>query len=272
MNNLNKFGLPQALAGGTSRSVYEVPTDFVDLPSQGKFYAKDSPLYGLEQVEIKYMTAKEEDYLMSPALQKSNLAIDRVIDSLLVDKRIKAKDLLVGDKTAVLLNIRKNAFGDDYEFSYNCTNCGEENREKESFANLKIKEIKENESCSFTENGTVLIKLPKSNNIIEMKFLKGEEEAAIEQVVQKRISNNLSPEALITRYRFMIVSINGNPSLEGITSFIETMPVKDSLFLRTRYSEMNPNISFNYSSECKKCGFVNEGGVPIMADFFWPKL
>ena len=70
----------------------------------------------------------------------------------------------------------------------------------------------------------------------------------------------------------MIVSVNGNDSVEAIVSFINAMPIMDSLFLRTRYAEINPNLEFNYSTECAKCGFTNEGGVPISANFFWPEL
>ena len=94
MSGVNKFGLPNIPGGNVNfsrSSVYQVPTDFVELPSQGKFYPKDSPLYGVEKLEVKYMTAREEDLLVSPALRKEGIAIDRVIDSLIVDKRIQTK-------------------------------------------------------------------------------------------------------------------------------------------------------------------------------------
>ena len=278
MNNLNKFGLPAGLGGAPNNTfsrpagAYEAPTDFVDLPSQGKFYPKNSPLYGVEKLEVRYMTAKEEDLLVSPGLQKAGIAIDRVIESLLVDKNIRAKDLLVGDKNAILMNIRKNAFGDDYEFSYICEKCGSQNKHKEYFSNLLIKEVKISEGCSITENGTITVKLPKSGITVEMRFLRGEDELAIDQIIQKRTSNNLPAENLITRYRFMIVSLNGNDSQEDIINFINTMPVLDSRYLRARYSEMNPDVSFIYSADCNNCGHTNQGGVPIMANFFWPEL
>ena len=275
MNNLNKFGLPAGLGGipGTFASrpigVYEVPTDFVDLPSQGKFYPKDSPLYGIEKVEIKYLTAKEEDLLVSPGLVKSGLAIDRVIESLMVDKRIKAKDLLVGDKNAILINARKNSFGSDYEFTYICQKCGTQNNCIKDLNDISIKQINTNDSCTITDSGTIIIKLPKSAVLLELKFLRGEDEVAIEQVLEKRTKNNLPAEALLTRYRYMILSVNGNNDMETITSFINSMPIADSVFLRKNYSDMNPDINFNFSHECKNCSNLNEGGVPITANFFW---
>lgn len=277
MNNLNKFGLPTGLGNPTSpvsrpAGVYESPTDFVDLPSRGKFYSKDSPLYGAEKIEVRYMTAKEEDLLVSPGLLRAGIAIDRVIESLVVDKRIRAKDLLIGDKNAILMNIRKNAFGDDYEFSYSCASCGAVNKHTEHFSNLEIKEIETREDCVVTEDGTIMMKLPKSGATVELKFLKGEDELAIEQIIQKRESSKLPTENLITRYRYMIVSVNGNDDQSLIMDFINSMPIMDSRYLRSRYSEMNPNVEFNYSSDCNKCGFTNQGGVPITANFFWPEL
>jgi len=275
MNNSNKFGLPSGLGGSTANfrsvGVYEPPTDFVELPSEGKYYPKDSPLYGIEKVEVKFMTAREEDLLVSPGLNKAGLALDRVIESLLVDKRIKAKDLLIGDKNAILINARKNAFGSDYDFAFYCQKCGTENKTTKNLEDVKIKEIR-NEDVTLTDQGTLLLKLPKSGATVELKFLKGEDELEIEQVLEKRIKNNLPAEALLTRYRYMILSINGNDSQEIIVSFINSMPIMDSAFLKKRYAELNPDISFTYSADCSKCGHTSEGGVPITANFFWPEL
>ena len=147
--SMNKFGLPAGLGDSNSFSrptgIYQVPTDFVELPSQGKFYPKDSPLYGVEKVEVRFMTAREEDLLVSPALVKEGIAMDRVIESILVDKRIKAKDLLVGDKTAILINARKNAYGDEYKFPFICTSCGKLNETSKNLSDIGSKEIVEDE-------------------------------------------------------------------------------------------------------------------------------
>ena len=276
MSNLNKFGLPSGLGGVSNHfsratGVYEPPTDFVELPSQGKFYSKDSPLFGVDKVEVKFMTAKEEDLLVSPSLNKAGIALDRVIESLLIDKRIKAKDLLIGDKNAILINARKNAFGENYEFGYMCAKCGSENKTTKNLNDISIKDIKD-EEANITENGTILIKLPKSGVNVELKFLKGEDELEIEQVLEKRIKNNLPAEALLTRYRYMFVSINGKDEQENIISFINSMPIMDSAYLKKKYTELSPDIQFTYSADCEKCAHTNEGGVPITANFFWPEL
>jgi hypothetical protein len=277
MNNLNKFGLPSALGSGAvnfskSNGGYETPTDFVDLPSQGKFYSKDSPLYGVDKVEVKFMTAREEDLLVSPSLNKAGIALDRVIESLLVDKRIKAKDLLLGDKNAILINARKNAFGENYEFPYICLKCGAENTHVKNLNDISNKEIKDDENATITDSGTILLRLPKSGINVELKFLKGEDETSINQVLEKRTKNNLPQETLITRYRYMILSVNGDTDTETIISFINSMPIMDSSYLKKKYAELNPDINFTFSADCSNCGHTTEGGVPIMVNFFWPEL
>ena len=276
MSNVNKFGLPNNFGNQQPFSrptgFYQVPTDFVELPSQGKFYSKDSPLYGVEKLEIKYMTAREEDLLVSPSLKKEGVAIDRVIESLLVDKNIRTNDLLVGDKTAILINARKNAYGAEYKFPFVCTKCGHLNEQEESLENVKSKETKEDEFSKITENGTILITLPKSKATIELKILTSEDEQMITKAIEKRSKNNLPPESLLTRYRQMFVSVNGDTDIEFIVSFIANMPIADSAFLKKRYVMLTPDVEFKYSKHCSECSTLNEGEVPILANFFWPDL
>lgn len=277
MNNLNKFGLPAGLGGSPNNfsrptGVYQVPTDFVELPSGGKFYPPDSPLYGVEKLELKFMTAREEDLLVSPGLQKEGIAIDRVIESLLVDKNIKAKDLLVGDKTAILINARKNAYGEEYKFPYICKNCGKLNEDIKNLSDVSAKEIVEDETCKITDKGTVIVTVPKTGASIELKMLTSDDELTIEKMIEKRTKNNLPAEALLTRYRQMILSINGNTDIEVIVSYINSMPLMDSAFLKKKYAKMNPDIHFKFTAECQQCSTANEGDVPILANFFWPDL
>jgi hypothetical protein len=276
MSNANKMAPPRGLGveSPTQRvnSGYQVPTDFVDLPSAGKFYPEGSPLHGLERVEVKFMTAREEDLLVSPGLLRAGLVFDRVIESLLVDKRINAKDLLIGDKNAILINARKNAYGDEYEFTYVCQKCNTQNKHTENFSELKIKDIYVDETFSFTSNGTVIVTLPTSKSVVELRFLTGEDETAIDQIVKKKEDNNLPPEPLLTRYRYIIVSVNGNSDLDKIVEFIGKIPFSDSRWLRQKYTAVSPDIDFRFTSDCKSCGHTTAGGVPIAADFFWPEL
>lgn len=276
MNNMNKFGLPAGLGNPNNFSrptgFYQVPTDFVELPSRGKFYPEDSPLCGVEKLEVRFMTAREEDLLVSPSLQKEGLAIDRVIESILVDKNVRAKDLLIGDKTAVLINARKNAYGDEYSFPFICTNCGKQNETIKKLSEVSTKEIIEDEKCRISDKGTILITLPKTSAVVELKILTSDDENKIQKAVENRLKANLPAEALLTRYRQMIISINGETDIEYIINFVNNMPILDSTHMKKRYASMNPDVQFLYKTECSHCSVVNEGEVPILANFFWPDV
>ena len=85
---------------------FVVPTEFVELPSGGRYYPQGHPLHNQETIEIKHMTAREEDLLTSRALLKKGLALDRLLESVIIDKKIRASDLLVGDRNAILISTR----------------------------------------------------------------------------------------------------------------------------------------------------------------------
>lgn len=270
MRNIDKFGLPQEIQRSTV-STYQVPTEIVDLPSFGKLYPEGHPLKDVSSVEIKYMTTREEDILVSPSLNDKGIAIDRVIESLVVSHRVSGATLIPGDKTAILIAARKNAYGSEYKFKNICTVCTAINEIETSIDNVKIKELAEVDNC-FYRNGNIVVVLPKTEVMVEMKILTSEDEKSIEETISRKIKNNLPAEELLTRYRKMIVSVNDSLETQEIITFINNMGIADSRYLKKKYAEMLPNIDFNYSHSCKNCGNTMEGGVPIGGDFFWPEI
>ena len=64
------------------------PTQVVDLPSKGLFYPQDHPWYGKESVEIRFMTAKDEDILVNKSYIQKGIVLDKLISSILLDKRV----------------------------------------------------------------------------------------------------------------------------------------------------------------------------------------
>lgn len=272
MRNSDKFGQAQAVQGNFSGG-YQAPTEIVELPSKGRLYPDDHPLKDTETVEIKFMTTKEEDLLISPSLNEKGVAIDRVIESLIVSTRVDATTLVPGDKNAILMAARKSAYGNEYEFAALCQQCLTKNDIKVNLDSIKCKEIVEDETAKYLDNGNILIILPKSGASVEVKILNSEDERIIEETSKKRIKNNLPAEELLTRYRRMIVSVNGSNETSTINNFvINALGIADSRFLRKKFMEMVPDVSFDYSHNCNNCGSLMEGGVPIGTDFFWPKL
>ena len=107
----------------------KIPTEIIDLPSKGLLYSKDNPLSS-GKIEMKYMTAKEEDILTNSALIQKGTVIDEVVKSLIVTK-INYDDLLIGDKDALMVAARVLGYGKDYAFNF-----GGELRKISSYENM----------------------------------------------------------------------------------------------------------------------------------------
>ena len=247
---------------------FVVPTEFVELPSKGKFYPPGHPLHNQPTIEIKQMTAKEEDILTSRSLLKQGVAIDRVIQSIIIDRSIDATSLLVGDKNALIIASRVSGYGNIYTTAVTCPACG--TQQDYSF-DLNIANITNgdyNENVHDNNDGTFNVTLPMSSLNVRFKLLNGYDE--------KRISNNATtkgnrPDNMIsTQIRAMLVSVNDNTEPEALNYVSQNLPSRDSVFLRNAYKDVAPNINIDQHFECGECEHSQTMEVPLTADFFWP--
>ena len=240
------------------------PSEIIDLPSEGKLYPKDSPL-SEGKIEIKYMTAKEEDILTSQNLIKKGLAIDTLLQSLIVDKNISLDDMILGDKNAVMVAARILAYGPEYTCQVTNPNTSETIEHTFNLADCPFKKLPND----ITEN-KFKITLPISKKQIEYKILTGKDEKNIEKELksQKKIGSGVSPE-LTTRLRYLIISIDGDNSQSVINNFVQNMLARDSLAFRNALSEIQCDIELKQSIELG--GDVVEVDIPLTTEFFWPK-
>ena len=254
---------------------YVTPTEFVELPSRGKFYSTDHPLHNKEVIEMRYMTAKDEDILTSPALLKNGVAIDRLIENLIVDKNVSANSLLLGDKNAVILAARVSGYGEQYEVNVNCPACGTTIEHSFDLSQIPhnhgVQPDDDTESISLTPEGTFLATLPKTQFTAEFRLLNGEDETYIEQAASKLRKLNLPESSSTTLLKQLVVSINGVNVPSEIANFIDNMPALDSRFLRKTYQKIVPNVDLNQEFACRECDFEQQMEVPFTSDFFWPK-
>jgi hypothetical protein len=253
---------------------YVTPTEFVELPSRGKFYPSDHPLHNKEVIEMRFMTAKDEDILTSPALLRNGLAIDRLIENLIVDSNVNVNDLLLGDKNAVILAARISGYGEQYNVNVTCPNCQasiehEFDLSEIPHQNGTIPED-DNENVYLTPEGTFVAKLPKSQFSVEFKLLTGQDEDYLEKVALKTKKLKL-PEASATNLlKRLVVSVNDVNVTSEINSFIDNMPAQDARFLRACVATVTPNVDMTQEVECSSCGTVSEMAVPFTSEFFWP--
>ena len=250
------------------------PTYFVDLPSKGKFYPPSHPLYGKEQVEIKYMTAKEEDYLTSQPLLRKGIAIDRVLESVLIDKSIDLDGLLLGDKNAIMVGTRITGYGEEYNVNVSCPKCKGDSDytfNLEEIENWDFESKLEELGCEFTPKNTVMVKLPLTEVDVEIRLLNGHDDKKLTDQANKKNKKNLDSSTLTDQLRAFIVSVNGIDSPFAIANFVSQMPARDSKFLRNLYVDIAPNIDLTQEFECPRCGHEADMEVPLGVNFFWPE-
>ncbi len=246
------------------------PTEIVNLPSKGNFYPEGHPLRGKKDIEIKFMTAKEEDILTSKSLLKKGLAIDKLLESLIVDKNIKIDDLVLGDKNALLIASRITGYGPGYETSIKCPACDTKAKHTFDLNEILSKEIPEPENLVSTGRGTFIIKLPKTQADVEVRPMFGRDEKHLSSIQENKVKMKLPESLATTQMKMFIVSINGITDRGQLDRFIDQMPASDSRFLRISYKEAIPDIEMKQQFVCSKCDYEQEMEVPLTAEFFWP--
>ena len=247
------------------------PTEFIELPSKGHFYAEDNPLSS-GKVEMKYMTAKEEDILTSVNLINQGIVIDRLLDELIVDKEIKQEYLLLGDKNALLIGARILAYGKDYEFSYT-DKYGEEIKGKVDLTKLKEKDL----DFSIVEKGQLLFsfELPKTKRKLtfELSTAKSEQDVVSEvEAINKVYKDSAVDRAKSTRLKHIIKSVDGKVDRQYINNFVDNEFLSvDALALRGYMKEITPDIIMDTTINNSQGGKENVT-VPITVEFFWPGI
>ena len=251
---------------------FVAPTEFVDLPSKGLGYDAGHLMHGKDTIEIRYMTAKDEDILTSKTLLKKGLAIERFLDNIIVDKNIKASSLLVGDRNAIIIAARISGYGSDYETNVTCPSCGESGNYIFDLNGKKVHEtsLDEKLGLSKTPEGFFKIRMPLTKYEVEFKLLTGEDEIYLTKMASN-LSKGTSVERNLTdQYKRMIVSVQGHKDRVIIEQFVDNLPTRDSRYLKSSYKLACPDIKVVNTYSCTACGFEQELEVPFGADFFWP--
>jgi hypothetical protein len=240
---------------------FKIPTEQVTLPSKGLLYPKESPL-AKGEIEMKYMTAKEEDILTNANYLKNGTVIDKLLQALIVTD-INYNDLLIGDKNAILVAARVLGYGKDYTVNYNGT---------ETIIDLtQLSEKTVNESLFKAGANEFTFTLPKSENTVTFKLLTHGDEQKIDAEIKglQKINPNVSTD-LTTRMKYIITSINGDRDQKNIRDFIDTyLLAPDARALRQYYNQISPDIDMKYKPNDEN--YVGEGiDIPIGLNFFWP--
>tara|TARA_Y100001938_G_C8079686_1_gene428301 strand:- start:383 stop:1294 length:912 start_codon:yes stop_codon:yes gene_type:complete len=248
---------------------FETPVDLVPLPSQGLIYPPESGFHGKEAVEVRAMTAKEEDILTSRALIKKGTVITELIKSCLVDKSLDVEVLTSGDRNAIMTALRVTGYGSDYSVDVSCPACGANQKKEFSLAELPIKRLE----ASPVAPGANLFSfdLPVSKKTVHFKFLTGKDERDMNLIQERQKKQGSKVESLVTtRLLHSICSVDGVTDKNKIGTFIRNMPARDSLVLRKHIDKNEPGIEMKAWMTCDECDEHSEVNLPLGASFFWP--
>jgi hypothetical protein len=241
-------------------SEFKLPTEVVELPSKGLLYPEDSEL-AKGTVEIKYMTAKEEDILTNQSYIKNGTVLDKLLKSVIVSK-ITFEDLLIGDKNAIMVAARILGYGSEYSFDY----LGESHTV--DLSQIENKPLKEELFVSRVNEFTFT--LPKSKNTVTFKLLTHKDEQDINRELEglKKINKDSSPE-LSTRLKYIITSVEGNREKKDIRNFVDNyLLAQDSRALREYVKEIQPDVDLTFFPD----GDNDRVNIPIGLNFFWPDI
>ena len=236
-----------------------IPTEIVELPSQGLIYPESSPLSS-GKIEMKYMTAREEDILTNQNYIQKGTVLDELVKSLIVSK-VNYDDMCVGDKNAVLVAARILGYGKEYTFNWG----GEEytidlTTIDNKPLNTKLFNKGVNE-FNFT--------LPTTGILITFKLLTNNDEKKIKAELDglKKINKNSSTD-ISTRLKYIITSVNGNRDAKDIREFVDTMLARDSRALREYIKEVQPDVDLTFFPN----GSNEKVSIPVGLSFFWPDI
>ncbi len=259
------------VAADPAGQAYRVPVDLVKLPSRGAVYPVENALHRREAIEIRAMTARDEDILTSRALLKQGKAISTLLQSCIMDKSIDPDDMLTGDRNAVLIALRASGYGAEYGASVQCSDCDEEFEHEFHLGSFPIRFL----DAEPLQPGTNMFefRLPRTGMAVRFRLLSGKDERDLSQQAEKR-KKALGPAALESNVTSTllhhIISIDGEADRGKLARLIKDIPAGDSLALRTHIARMAPGLDMIATAECPACLSSVEVEMPLGADFFWP--
>ena len=254
-----------------ARSAYQVPVELISLPSKGAVYPLGSPLANEETVEIKTMTAKEEDILTSRALIKNGTVITQLLRSCILNKLIDPDELLSGDKNAILIGIRVTGYGSEYAAKITCPACSKDYENTFSLSRLKVKSL----GAQPLQQNTNLFEffLPSSGARVIFKLLNGHDESELIKIIESKKKLGTQIENGVTQRLFQsIVEINGETDKQKINQYIQNMRAMDARALRKYMDDIEPAVDLKQSVVCPHCDEQSEVVMPLGMSFFWPDL
>lgn len=250
---------------------FEFPTQVIDLPSKGLLYSKEHPLRK-GNIEIKYMTAKEEDILASQSLIKKGIVLDKLFESIVVEDGVDIDDIFLGDKNAILLATRVLGYGPEYKVEVTDPFSLEKQKVSIDLSKVKTQDFRED---LINDDNSYKFELPTSNKEIEFKLLTHGDEVEINKEIQakKRLykGKDSSDFGVTTRLRHMILSVDGETDPKFINNWVENGFISiDTKAFRKYVKELSPDMDLTFEFTSDVTGEMEALDIPFGVSFFYP--
>ena len=258
---------PQTAPQYSAPKSYPFPTEIISLPSKGLVYAESNPL-AKGEITIKLMTAREEDILTSSNLIKKGIQLDKLLESIVVEPGVNVNDLVIGDKNAILITSRILAFGPEYLAKITDPFDSEEVDVTIDLTTVKIKEIDES---ILNRHNEYPFTLPISKTQIKFKLLTHGDEQAINRDIEASQKTLKTSNEITTRYRRMIVEVDGNREFGYISNFVSNrLLAGDSKALRKEVNKITPDLDLKFDYTSPITGETEALRIPFGIGFFYP--
>jgi hypothetical protein len=248
---------------------FDFPTQVISLPSEGKVYPPTNPLSS-GKVEIKYLTAKEEDILADTNLINKGLVLDKLLESIVVQQGVNSDDLVVGDKNAIYLAARVLGYGPEYDVEITDPFSGERQKVTIDLTAVQTKDI---DYSLLSPNNRYDFTLPSGTNIT-FKFLTHKDEKDINNDIKamERLTKGKSNSSEVTtRLKYMIVAVDGNSDRAFVNSWVlNQFLAKDVKAFRAYIRSISPDLNMKFDFTSEITGETEALDIPFGIDFFYP--
>jgi len=237
---------------------YEV----VKLPSKGLFYKS-----GIKEVNVEYMTSKDEDLLTTPSLIENGTVLDVLLKRKIKTKGIVPDDLLAGDRNAVILFLRSSSYGPDYKVQVPDPRTNTLFSTSVDLLKLKYKKIVEQPD----EHGYFNVNIPMRKKVVKFRLLTSGEETMLfkqAEAIQAAMSQEFS-EYSTMKLKSHIISIDDKIDRTYIDKFVDVMPAMDALTIRKKIMDVAPDVDMDYEFKTKD-GYKFTAQLSVGIDFFFP--
>ena len=249
------------------------PTEMIPLPSEVVLYPKQHPLSS-GKIEMKYMTAREEDILTSQNLIKQGVVLDKLFQSMIITP-INYNDIIVGDKNAIMIAARILGYGKDYDVEITCPACDHSNKVTVDLTSIQPKPVNQDGPSKMIGPNCFEFELPQTKRKVVFQLLSHGLDSEIDKQlreIKKTAKKDSVDHELTTRLKRLIISVDGETSQTFINNFVDNeLFALDSKALRAQIKDVAPDMPLVIGFECEHCGHSEtEEEFPITSQFFWP--